>query len=80
MRLTRLTLAVLAVLLAAAALPALADAAGRRGPCLAGQSQPRCDIAYGVVPYQANDGDTVDVRLGGSSALTRIRISGVQAM
>jgi endonuclease YncB( thermonuclease family) len=60
------------------ALPAAAPAASR-GPCVVGTVQPRCDVSYGAVPYQANDGDTLDVRIDGRSGLSRVRISGVNA-
>jgi endonuclease YncB( thermonuclease family) len=82
MRLPRPHLVFCLLVLAAAALPA-APAAAASGPCVVGGKEPTCTIYRGSVPYQANDGDTVDVRLDGApqgARLTRVRLAGVQAM
>jgi len=72
-----LTVLVLALLLA---LPASAPAATTHGPCIVGTTTPKCTVWRGTVPYQADDGDTLDVRVDGTSGFTRVRIAGIQAM
>lgn len=59
--------------------PAAAQAA--RGPCIAGQSLPICEVWYGTV-HTIGDGDTFDVDIDrdGTRERRRIRVVGVQAM
>ena len=55
--------------------PAAAEAAS--GPCLPGGGGPHCQFWTGKVVH-VHDGDTMEVRSGGSNL--RIRITGIQAM
>ena len=73
---TRLLLALTALVTVAAAQPASARAAS--GPCTAEPGSPRCEYWYGKVTFFA-DGDTIDVRLPGSG-VRRVRLTGINAM
>jgi endonuclease YncB( thermonuclease family) len=64
-----------AVALLLAAVPAVAQA--RKGPCVPGQSQPRCQIWSGKVLH-VDDGDTYDVRIAGVGTRA-VRLTGVNA-
>ena len=76
MRLSLPLLVLLALLVVGAA-----PAAASTGPCVVGTTGgPTCTVYRGSVPYQANDGDTLDVRLDGRRGLTRVRLADVQAM
>lgn len=67
--------AVVVGLIATAAAPAPASAA--TAPCVPGTSSPVCRVWTGRVTF-VDDGDTLDVRVGGR--VQRVRIAGIQAM
>src|SRR5215212_3179705 len=70
-------LRLLAIIALSLLLPAAASA--RSGPCVPGQSQPRCNFTTARVTFIA-DGDTIRVRMPGSRAVKRIRFTGINAM
>jgi endonuclease YncB( thermonuclease family) len=83
MRPFRLLPALAAALAIAAGVCPAPAAATTHGPCIVGTTTPKCTVWRATVPYQADDGDTLDVRLDGaprSAGLTRVRIAGIQAM
>ena len=76
----RSLIAILAVLLAALALPAAASAASRR-PCTPGKARPACTFWSAKATFIA-DGDTIkaDIAGDGTSASKLIRFTGINAM
>jgi endonuclease YncB( thermonuclease family) len=74
----RLTAAVVIAVLAVVASPA--EAKPRKGPCVPGQSSPRCLIWPGKVVH-VDDGDTFDIDIArdGSRGTRAVRLTGVNA-
>ena len=61
------------------AVVAAAPAHASTGPCVPGQSQPRCNFTTAKVTFVA-DGDTIRVRMPGSRRVSTIRFTGINAM
>ena len=69
----------LPILLVVAGLAAAPAVHAATGPCIPGTSGPNCYVWTGKI-VSVDDGDTIKVRIGRQTTVSRVRLTGIQAM